>query len=119
VSREDPVPAGLRALIATAAEPLREARHLLLEPSPRNVSRCGASLAAAIPKVEAVRDALAAMEYCGPGLAEAAGSLSHEVAACATLLRKAAQFHGELLQQMVDASTAAEPQPVPRVRLEG
>jgi hypothetical protein len=110
------VPAGLRSLIAVAVEPLREARLLLLEPTPANVDRCGAALATAVPRVEAVRAAVAAIEPRDRGLVGVVAVLAQEVTACAALLESASRFHGELLQRMVDTTAG---QTDPHLPLEG
>ena len=108
--------------IGAVHEALAEVRRLLSEPTPSNVARSTQVLSTARTRLETVRQDLEACAWPDRGSQNTVLALRPELAAIAALLERAAQYHSDLLQTMVDASRSNKPpdsgEPATRLHLE-
>ena len=100
-----PQPAGIsRQLVLGATESLSRARDLLLRPTPQNLDIACTPLTAAIEHVTGLQTVLSASP--SRDMAVALEGLRKEIDSIAGLLENAACYHVNLIQCMVEASSA-------------
>lgn len=97
----------LLARIDAAGESLARARSLLCDPSPRNLELSCGVLADVRNTVEAIRAEAERRKSGDRALARAVAVLRSEIGMIAALLERAAAYHANLLETMLDASRSA------------
>lgn len=110
-------------LIAEARDAIGRAQHLLLEPTCSNIDLSCASLAMAIGRIQSLQAFLAESPGRHDDLIASAAGLRSAITGVAVLLDRAASFHANLLQRMLEAArsedqvTAVPAEPATRVLL--
>jgi len=97
----------LAVKIQEAANLLAVAGRLVCEPSARNVQLCCAVLGSVGAAIEAVRAESARHPAAARRLGGAVAALRTQIGVVAVLLQRAATYHTNLLEAMVDASRCA------------